>query len=185
MWHIIFTDLCILNYPCTPRINPSYSQCMILLMCCLTQFVRISWILWIFSISMHQGYLPVIFLVSLSSFWYKSNTGFLKLVWKCLPLQISGSLKICCCSITQSCPTLCDPMDCSMPGLPVLHHLLEFTQVHVLFISDAIQPSHLLLPSFPSAFILFQHQGSFVFNQLINFFLLVLLTCSWLNCCFP
>ena len=59
-------------------------------------------------------------------------------------------------SVAQSCPTLCDPMDCCMPGLPVQHQLLEFTQTHVHQVSDAIQPSHplsslLLLPSvFPS-----------------------------------
>ena len=51
-------------------------------------------------------------------------------------------------SVTQSCPTLCNPMNCSMPGLPVHHQLLEFTQIHVHRVSDAIQPSHPL--SFPS-----------------------------------
>ena len=45
-------------------------------------------------------------------------------------------------SVTQSCPTLCDPMNCSTPGLPVHHHLPEFTQTHVHRVSDAIQPSH-------------------------------------------
>ena len=59
-------------------------------------------------------------------------------------------------SVTQSCPTLWDTMDCSTPGLPVHHQLLEFTQTHVHWFGDAIQPSHplsllLLLPSiFPS-----------------------------------
>ena len=47
-------------------------------------------------------------------------------------------------SVTQSCPTHWDPMDCSTPGLPVHHQLLEFTQTHVHWIGDAIQPSHLL-----------------------------------------
>ena len=47
----------------------------------------------------------------------------------------------CCCSITKSCLTLCDPMDCSMPGFPVLHYLLDFAQTHVHWVSDAIQPS--------------------------------------------
>ena len=61
-------------------------------------------------------------------------------------------------SIAQSCLTLCDPMDCSMPGFPVLHHLLELAQTHVHWVSDAIQPSHpLLSPSLP-AFNLAQHQ---------------------------
>ena len=66
-----------------------------------------------------------------------------------------------CCSVTQSCLTLCDPMDCSMPGLPVPHHLPEFTQVHVHCIGDAIQPSHLLKPSSPSDIDLSQDQGLF------------------------
>ena len=46
---------------------------------------------------------------------------------------------ICCCLVAQLCPTLCDPMDCSMPGLPVLHHLPEFAQTHVHWVGDAIQ----------------------------------------------
>ena len=49
-------------------------------------------------------------------------------------------------SVTQSCPTLCHPMNRSMPGLPVHHHLSEFTQTHVFRVSDAIQPSHPLSP---------------------------------------
>ena len=52
-------------------------------------------------------------------------------------------------------------MDWSMPGLPVPHHLLEFVQVHVHWIDNAIQPFHLLLPSSPLAFNLSQHQGLF------------------------
>ena len=51
-----------------------------------------------------------------------------------------------CCSVVQSCPILWDPMDCSTPGFPVLHHLQEFAQTHVHWVSDAIQPSHPLLP---------------------------------------
>ena len=54
-------------------------------------------------------------------------------------------------SVAQSCPTLCDPMDCSTPGFPVHHQLLEFTHAHVHWVSDAIQPSHPLLLS-PSVF---------------------------------
>ena len=64
-----------------------------------------------------------------------------------------------CCSVAQSCPTLCDSMDCSMP--PVLHHLLELTQPHVHRVGDAIQPSHPLLSSSPPAFNLSQFQGLF------------------------
>jgi len=54
-------------------------------------------------------------------------------------------------SVTQLCPTLCDPMNCSTPGLPVHHHLLEFTQTHIHQVSDAIQPSHLLSSPSPPA----------------------------------
>ena len=62
-------------------------------------------------------------------------------------------------SVTQSCPTLCDPMDCSMPGFPVHHQLLESTQTHVHRVSDAIQPSHPLSSPSPPAFNPSQHQG--------------------------
>ena len=73
----------------------------------------------------------------------------------------------CCChSVAQSCLTLCDPMDCSMSGLPVPHHLLEFPGVHAHCISDAIEPSYpcltlLLLLSFPPS-------GSFPVSQLFT-----------------
>ena len=61
-----------------------------------------------------------------------------------------ASLKVQFSSVTQSCPTLCDPMDCSTPGFPVHHQLPEFTQTHVHWVGDAIQPSHLLSsPLFP------------------------------------
>ena len=50
-------------------------------------------------------------------------------------------------SVTKSCPTLCDPMNCSTPGFPVLHHLPELAQTHVHWVSDAIHPSHPLTPS--------------------------------------
>ena len=55
---------------------------------------------------------------------------------------------ICCCSVAQSCQTLCNSMDCSIAGFPVPQHLPEFAQVHVHCIDDAIQPSHPLSPSF-------------------------------------
>ena len=61
----------------------------------------------------------------------------------------------------QSCLTLCDPMNCSMPGLPVHHQLPEFTQTHVDWIGDTIQPSHPLSPPSPPIFNLSQHQGLF------------------------
>ena len=64
-------------------------------------------------------------------------------------------------SVTQSCPTLCDTMNRSMPGLPVHHQLPEFTQTHVHWVGDAIQPSHPLSSPSPPALNLSQHQGLF------------------------
>ena len=64
-------------------------------------------------------------------------------------------------SVAQSCLTLCEPMDYSMPGLPVHHQLLESTQTHVHWVRDAIQPSHSLFSPSSPAFNLSQHQGLF------------------------
>ena len=64
-------------------------------------------------------------------------------------------------SVAQSCPTLCNPMDCSTPGLPVHRQLQELTQTHVHWVGDAIQPSHPLSSPSPPAFDLSQHQGLF------------------------
>ena len=72
----------------------------------------------------------------------------------------AGSVKR---SVSQSlrCVQLCNSMDCSTPGFPVLHHLLELAQTHVHWVSDAIQQFHPLLSPSPSAFSLSQHQGLF------------------------
>ena len=64
-------------------------------------------------------------------------------------------------SVAQLCPTLCNPMDCSTPGLPDYHQLSEFTQTHVHWVGDAIQPSHPLSSPSPPALNLSQHQGLF------------------------
>ena len=64
-------------------------------------------------------------------------------------------------SVAQLCPTLCDPMNCSMPGLPVHHQLPEFTQTCVHWVSDAIQPSHPLSSPSPPAPSPSQHQSLF------------------------
>ena len=70
-----------------------------------------------------------------------------------------------CCSVIQLCPTLFDPVNCSMPAFPVLHHLPEFVQTHVHWVSDGIQPSHITpfscLQSFPAS-------GSFPINWLFT-----------------
>ena len=61
----------------------------------------------------------------------------------------------------QSCPTLCDPVECSTPGFPVHHQLPELTQTHVHWVDDAIHPAHPPLSSSPPAFNLSRHQGLF------------------------
>ena len=79
-----------------------------------------------------------------------------------MPLEIQFSSVS---SVAQSYPTLCNPMDCSVPGFPVHHQLLELTQTHVYRIGDAIQPSHPLAP-FSSCLQSFPASGSFPMSQL-------------------
>ena len=67
----------------------------------------------------------------------------------------------CCSLVTQSCPTLCNPMGWSTPGFPALHQLPELAPTHVHWVSDAIQPSHPLSSPYPPAFNLSQRQGLF------------------------
>ena len=66
-----------------------------------------------------------------------------------------------CYLVTKSCPTFCNPIDCSMPGFLILRYILEFAQIHVHWVGDAIQPSHPLLPSSPLALNLSQYQDLF------------------------
>ena len=68
--------------------------------------------------------------------------------------------------ITQSCPTLCDPMNCSTPSFAVFHYLLEVAHIHVHWVNDAIQPSHPLLFPFSSCLQPFPASGSSLMNQL-------------------
>ena len=83
----------------------------------------------------------------------------LPLVARALHWRLGRDLQLHYCSVPQSCPTLCDPMDFSTPGLPVHHQLLEFTQTHVHRVGDIIQPSHPLSSPSPPAFNLSQHQS--------------------------
>ena len=88
----------------------------------------------------------------------------------CAVWHISGTYSFCTAetlfsSVAQSCPILCDPMDCSTPGFPVLHRLSEFTQTHVHQVGDAIQPSHPLLSLSPPTFSLSQCQSFFPASQ--------------------
>ena len=66
-----------------------------------------------------------------------------------------------CCSVAKSRLALCDPMNCSMPGFPVLYYLPESAQTHVYWVDNATQPSHPLSPPSPPALNLSQHQGLF------------------------
>ena len=83
-----------------------------------------------------------------------------------IPIPNKGNAKDCSSSVQfssvgQSCLILCDPMDCSTPGLPVRHQLPEFTQTHVHCVGDAIQPFHPLSSPSDLTFNLSQHQGLF------------------------
>ena len=73
----------------------------------------------------------------------------------------NGTFLQCCCSVTKSCPTLCDHMDCSTPSFSVLHYLLEYAQTHVHWVSDAIQLSHPRSFPSPPTLKLSQKQGLF------------------------
>ena len=79
---------------------------------------------------------------SLSGFWHRTS-------------------QIICCPVTKSCATLCDPMNCSMPGFPVLHYLPGLAKTHVHWVGDSIQTSYPLLLSSLPALNLSQHQGLF------------------------
>ena len=78
----------------------------------------------------------------------------------------TNGIHYCCCSVAQSCPTLCNPMDCSMPGFLALYYFPEFAQTQVHWVSDANQPSRLLLSPSPPALNLSQHQCLFSMSWL-------------------
>ena len=79
--------------------------------------------------------------------------------WKHYAKKVTHKRLHICCSVAQWCPTLPNPMDCNTSGFPVHYQLLEFTQTHVHWVSDAIQPSHPLSSPSPPAFNFSQHQG--------------------------
>ena len=78
-----------------------------------------------------------------------------------LPWELQEQLELQFSSVTQSCPTHCNPIDCSTPGFPVHHQIPESTHNHVHWVNDAIQPSHHLSSVSPPALNLSQHQGLF------------------------
>ena len=81
------------------------------------------------------------------------------LLWESWATETLGSAQFS--SVSQLCPTLCDPMDCSTPGFSVHHQLPGFAQTHVHWVGDTIQPSHPLPSPSPPTFNLSQHQGLF------------------------
>ena len=94
------------------------------------------------------------------SIWVSASASALPMniqVW--FPLGLTSFSSVQFSSVAQSCPTLCNPMNRSTPGLLVHHQLLEFTQTHVHWVGDAIQPSHPLLSLSPPVFNLSQNQG--------------------------
>ena len=105
-------------------------------------------------------YKLTIFLSDISIFFFKVILKLMKIHYnnKCKVNSVQFS------SVAQSCPTLCDPMNRSTPGLPVHHQLSEFTQTHAHWVGDAIQPSHPLSSPSPPTFNLSQHQ-SFPMSQ--------------------
>ena len=100
------------------------------------------------------------------SLWFKYRWK-----WGRKTLQVNyphGFIKMPSVQFSCSVLTLCNPMDCSTPALPVHHQHSEFTQTNVHWLSDAIQPSHPLLSPSPPASHLSQHQGSFQMSQLFT-----------------
>ena len=96
-----------------------------------------------------------VFISCILKFSYLMNWPFYQYDW----FSISGKIQFS--SVTQSCPTLCDPMDCSMPSFPVHHQLPELTQTHVHQVSGVIQPCHPPLSPSPPTFNFYQHNGLF------------------------
>ena len=101
------------------------------------------------------------------SFWHPCKSSWVTYIYIHLflgfpiPTFYAKSPDNPCYSVAKSYSTLCNPINCSTPGFPVVHYLLEFAQIHVHWVHDAIQPSHLLSPPSPPALNLSQHQGLF------------------------
>ena len=118
---------------CSPH-NNIFSPCFLALYvqgCCYVKYPHPTHLFSLWSWRMIVGH--KIYQIMYSNYRYHCGQGIL--------LQFS--------SVTQSCPTLCDPMACSMPGFPVHYQLPELAQTHVHWVSDAIQPSHPLSSPLP------------------------------------
>ena len=124
------------------------------------------------SSEMHNSYIISFPLLFFSLFFLFASLRYILIIFSDLFSNLLFELCLCCYkiypfrsdqnrSVAQLCPTLCDLMNCSMPGLPVHHQLPEFTQTHVHWVSDAIQPSHPLSSPSPLAPNPSQHQSLF------------------------
>ena len=113
----------------------------------------------VFPLSFVSMHILISFLISSVNFWLFRSVLFSLHMFVFLIVPPPRSVQFS--SVTQLCPTLCDPMNRSMPGLPVHHQLMEFTQTHVHRVGDVIQPSHPLLSPSPPASNPSQHQGLF------------------------
>ena len=105
--------------------------------------------------------LKVVTLIKSQNLLDKSRTHCLKYRLISHEENVWNKASICCFSVAQLCPTLCNPTDCNTPGFPVLYHLPELAQGHVHWVSDDIQPSSPLSSPSPPALNLSQHQGLF------------------------
>ena len=103
----------------------------------------------------------VVFLLSVCCAYLKSMDKLCYTLYFHNSLDFNTMVPHCYCSVTKLSTTLCNPMDCSTPGFPILHHLPELAQTHVHRDSDAIQPSHPLSSPSPPAFNFSQHQALF------------------------
>ena len=113
-----------------------------------------------------------------SDYWLNHWSLYIELILQRGPsLSLRWGISVQFSTVAQLCPTLCNPMDCSMPGFPVRHQLPEFAQTHVHWVGEVIEPSHPLSSPSPPAFNVSQHQGLFQFgyckfqssNQVIDF----------------
>ena len=135
-------------------LSPPFSEFLLQMRFTRTQNFTVSQ--FIFSWVHTKGVQRLGFVIWLKSFWTSQRCKF----WcRSVEQPFLPAASPSCSSVAQLCLIPCDPMDCSMPSFLVLHCLLEFAQTHIHWVSDAIQPSHPMLP--PSAFYLTQHQSLF------------------------
>ena len=142
--------------------NPTWSWYMIFLVYCCIQIASILLMTFEFMFISHTVPYCFPFTLSLSDFGVRVITDLTEWDRKLSFLySLLDQFQQDCCWVARLNLTLCNPMDCSVPGFPALHHLLECAQTHVHWVSDAIQPSHPLLSSSPPAFKQSQHQCLF------------------------